>query len=203
MNHSEDKVFRAFRDLSANAPKNAPAELGANLKCAFRRHHNRRKRIRAIGTIATLAACIALVAFVTVKETRLFVKHDTTRTMAAKSDSKETPAPTQITVSTPESPTNSIHRHASAKRASFAGNHRNTNANLTIAKGFTPLPTYDPGLPVSGYQVVRVGLQETALSQLGLPVRENNSNQRVVTDLLVDRDGMPMAYRLVGAMKTR
>ena len=153
--------------------------------------------------VAALAACVVIAAVISFRETRPKSKDE-------GAISKITVKPTEPAVM--DSPSQSLSGVAAAGPTTKGGliKQRTTRKAVTpvnntgnIAKGFTPLPSYDPAVPATGYQIIRVGLQDTALSQLGVAVRESNSGQRVVTDLLVDRDGMPMAYRFVGGVKTR
>src|SRR5260221_8897361 len=56
-----DPLTGALRHLAASSRHGAPAELGAGLATAFRRHHARRRLARRM-SVAILAACIALLA---------------------------------------------------------------------------------------------------------------------------------------------
>jgi hypothetical protein len=210
MNHPEDRLSSAFRDLAAEAPRGAPAGLGLTLKNSFRRHHARRRRVRAY-TVASLSACV-IFSF-------LFVvtRGPSTSPQAPGDSSTEAinpgPAAPQATDEKMESTPGSNQaggesadpgRARGPHNTVFVGEHaRRNRSSSRTSKDFIPLPSYHPDFPSEGYQIVRVGLQDASLSQLGLPVREDSSGRRVIADLLVDRDGLPMAVRFVGWQRTQ
>lgn len=207
MNHSEDRLSQAFRDLAAEAPQRAPAALGVRLQDSFRKHHIRRRRVRLFTGVSVLAACVVL-AFVFVSLRHRSISHRTTidGTMSARDTSHQDNQAAENDdarsgVSLPSHPTN-VTPNIRKKYANAAPSRKQASSG-NIAKGFTPLPSYDPSYPATGYQIVRVGLQDTALSQLGLPVHESSSGKQVVADLLLDRDGMPIAVRFPNAQKLK
>lgn len=203
MNHSEERLSKAFRDLAAQAPSGAPAELGVKLKDSLRRHHIRRRRGRILASAVALAVCLVFAALLASKGNGFFFNRDADAPSAGIKDSTGLP---KVAISQPPSnpDPNSIRQEPVAPQkvsVTYKPNHNRTSADNI--KGFIPLPTYHSAFPVDGYQIVRVGLRDTALSQLGLPVREDSSDRQVVADLLVDSDGLPMAVRFVGRQRTR
>ena len=62
--------------------------------------------------------------------------------------------------------------------------------------GFTMLPGSEPA-DTEGAAIVRVRLQRSSLSALGLPVNEERAAEWIQVDLLVSDDGLPEAVRLL------
>ena len=58
---ADARLSEALRGLAASSHRGAPAELGAGLATAFRRHHVRRRLVRRM-SVAALAVCVTLVA---------------------------------------------------------------------------------------------------------------------------------------------
>jgi hypothetical protein len=211
MNHSEERLSGAFKDLAAQGPQGAPAELRGQLTESLRKRHLFRTRMRAIASACAVAACLGVITWLSLKGNNLFLKQSSNPPLASVPESTGPPALTNsdglpdsgngLAITKPEPP----QRVLAAHRPGHRGSNRSTNTCLGpgIAAGFTPLPTYDPAFPADGYQIVRVGLQDAALSQLGLPIHESASGQRVVADLLLDRDGLPLAVRFLGRQKTQ
>src|SRR6476469_2050952 len=56
---SDARLSEALRGLAASSGRGAPAEVGAGLATAFRRHHARRRLVRRV-TIGTIAAGLAV-----------------------------------------------------------------------------------------------------------------------------------------------
>jgi hypothetical protein len=72
-----------------------------------------------------------------------------------------------------------------------------SKAALEIVTEFMPL-TYGAALsPSEGGQLVRVELPRSALASLGLPMNEEQSNERVKADVLLGHDGLARAIRFV------
>lgn len=190
MNRPEDRLSNAFKYLAADAPKSAPTELGVMLKESFRRRQVRRKRLR-VYTSAALLACTALALFVFVtRSPREETGPSPVEAVQAddpnvKHITQDRPTPEKLELGMPKE------RDKVARR----------KRSYSHTKDFVPLPTYHPSVASEAYQVVRVGLRDQSLSQLGLPIREDASGRRLVADLLVDRDGLPMAVRFVGWRK--
>jgi hypothetical protein len=60
------------------------------------------------------------------------------------------------------------------------------------------LPSYDPAFSQGGFKIVRVGLTGADLVQLGAPQPSDLAGRRVLADVMLDRDGIPVAVRTVG-----
>ena len=65
---------------------------------------------------------------------------------------------------------------------------------MTIAYNFVPLPSYNSALSTDEFKIMRVGLTSAELYQMGLPAQA--STRRVLTDVVIDSDGIPVAVRL-------
>src|SRR5262249_41293467 len=61
MNHFEERLTAALRELAASSRQAASLELGSALTDAVWRHHNRQRRIRR-ARIAAIAICLAALA---------------------------------------------------------------------------------------------------------------------------------------------
>lgn len=203
MNHSEERLSKAFRDLAAQAPSGAPTELGVKLKDSLRRHHIRRRRVRVLASAVALAVCLVCATLLLSNGNGFFFNRDADAPSAGIKDPTGLP---KVATSQPPSPVNpgSNRREPVApQKVSVTYKPRHNRTSVDHAQDFIPLPTYHSAFPADGYQIVRVGLQDTALSQLGLPVHEDSSGRQIVADLLVDSDGLPMAVRFVGRQRTR
>jgi hypothetical protein len=62
---------------------------------------------------------------------------------------------------------------------------------------FVTLPSYDPAIPVEGARLVRLQMPGSALSLVGMPVRQDAADRQFVADVLLAQDGTPFALRLV------
>src|SRR5215467_7016114 len=74
MNHSEERLTSAFKDLAAEAPPGAPVELGRQIKELFREHHTRRRRRRVTASGLAVAACLATIGLFLLKGNGLLLK---------------------------------------------------------------------------------------------------------------------------------
>lgn len=66
MNQPEDHLTETLEQLGASAPQDAPPEIGAKVKSAFRKYHVRRRRIRA-AQWTILTSALVLAVFVSIK----------------------------------------------------------------------------------------------------------------------------------------
>jgi hypothetical protein len=183
-NPSDALLSAALHRLATGSPQDAPAELGAELAQAFRRHHRRRKQAR-MAAITAMAACLALVAALLAmrkpavhKATPLAVQQQ-----LAVNPGTEPPLSQQAEAQEPSRPASQT-RPASA--ASSAGED-----------GFVTLDAYDPATTSGDLQVVRLELSGADLRMIGAPVTEDLSDRRLLADVVVDEDGTPYAVRLV------
>jgi hypothetical protein len=180
------RLTGALRGLAASSRQGAPAEVGAGLATAFRRHHARRRLVRRV-SMATLAACIVLASLLSMRSTHQepakAVVHEQPSSVPAK-------APEAVTVAkavpTPARPVKG-HLKPKATNSSLASSRRQ----------FLALPGYDPAVPADELRVVRVQVPASALWQMGAPVSPDSGARRFMADFVVSQDGTPYAVRLV------
>jgi hypothetical protein len=192
MNQSEERLARAFQALAEESPQSAPAEVGLALQNAFRQHHVRRRRRRRLITTGALVACL-VVAAVLLSKSRSSgsqeVKQSTLATRQERSLPAQVPSP-RFSV-----PGNQPVRSAIA---SLHKVHRRAQPSVNVVGNFTSLASYDPVFSKDGFKIVRVGLSSAELSQMGAPSYVHPAGRRVLTDVVLDRDGIPIAVRTVG-----
>jgi hypothetical protein len=181
------RLTGALRGLAASSRQGAPAEVGAGLATAFRRHHARRRLVRRV-SVATLAACIVLAASLLSmrsphQEPAKTVVHEQPSGVPAR-------APEAVTVAKAvPTPTRPVRRHLKPKA---------TNSSLASSRRqFLALPGYDPAVPADELRVVRVQVPASALWQMGAPVSPDSGARRFMADFVVSQDGTPYAVRLV------
>jgi hypothetical protein len=186
---SEARLSQALRGLAASSGRGAPAELGAGLAAAFRRHHARRRLIRRV-TVGTIAAGLVVVIGLMSLGSR------SPHQVPGKEIVKEQPviipanAPERSTVATVAAkPPRSAKKQAKGI----------TNSNLAAAsrREFLALPGYDPAIPAEELSIVRVRVPASALWQMGAPVSPDSGARKFMADFVVSQDGTPYAVRLV------
>lgn len=180
-------LSEALRRLAASSGRGAPAEIGAGLAMAFRRHHARRRLVRRV-SIGTLAACLVL-AMVLISMRSRHEAH-------SKEIVKE--QPTVVPVKVPEpvifakaattTPPRAVKKQAKPKA---------TSSNLAASRQFLALPGYDPAIPAEELSIVRVRVPASALWQMGAPVSPDSGARKFMADFVVSQDGTPYAVRLV------
>jgi hypothetical protein len=183
------RLTRALHGLAASSHRGAPAEVGAGLAAAFRRHHARRRLIRRV-SVGAIAACLALAAGL--MSSRSPLTHQVPAKVIVHEQPSSIPvkAPEPVTVAkavpTPARPGK---RHLKPKAA---------NSSLASSgRQFLALPGYDPAVPADELHVVRVQLPGSALWQMGAPVSPDLGARRFMADFVVSQDGTPYAVRLV------
>ena len=191
MNQSEERLAQAFQALSAESPQSAPAEVGLALQDAFRRHHVRRRRQRRLITGGVLGACL-VVAAVLLSKSRSSGLQEKQPTLATR---QEQSLPNPETRSLGAVPNNT---RVKSTIASLQKVHRKARPSANVAGNFTSLASYDPAFSKDGFKIVRVGLSSAELSQMGAPSYVYPASRRVLTDVVLDRDGIPIAVRTVG-----
>jgi hypothetical protein len=186
---SDARLTDALRGLAASSGRGAPAEVGAGLATAFRRHHARRRLVRRV-SIGTIAAGLAIVIGVMSLGSR------STHQVPRKEIVKEQPvvipakAPERSTAATvAATPPRSVKKQAKPKAAN----------NLAVAsrREFLALPGYDPAIPAEELSIVRVRVPANALWQMGAPVSPDSGARKFMADFVVSQDGTPYAVRLV------
>lgn len=184
---ADARLSDALRGLAASSHRGAPAEVGAGLATAFRRHHARRRLVRRT-SVAALAACMALV----VGLLSLHSRHE----VPAKETVKGQPSVAPIKA--PEAVTVAETRTTTPRSATKHARPKATNSNLAAAsRQFLALPGYDPAVPADELHVVRVQVPASALWQMGAPVSPDSGARRFMADFVVSQDGTPYAVRLV------
>jgi hypothetical protein len=184
--NADARLSVALRGLAAASRQGAPAEVGAGLATAFRRHHARRRLVRRM-SIATLAACVAL----TIGLMSLRLRHEAPAKEIVKEEPSGVPArvPEIATLQKAAATTpRPVKRHLKAKAA---------NNIAASRRQFLALPGYDPGIPADELHVVRVQLPGSALWQMGAPVSPDSGARQFMADFVVSQDGTPYAVRLV------
>lgn len=183
---SGDRLTEALRHLSASSRQGAPAEIGAGLVSAFRRHHTRRRRIRITG-VAALAACVALMAGLL--SMRPHRKAPGTEQAGAQ--------PSSVTGKTPDTMTTANVAAAPPRPVGTRIRPKTVTSRAASHRQFLALPGYDPAVPADELHVVRVQLPASALWKMGAPVSPDSGARRVMADFVVSQDGTPYAMRLV------
>jgi len=186
----EARLTEALRHLAGSSRQGAPAEIGAGLVTAFRRHHTRRRRIRFAG-MAALAACVALMAGLLSLRPHSVPGKEQTHTEAGSGPGKvpNAAATTNTAAAQPRSAGTPIRAHAATSKAA--------TSRAASSRQFIALPGYDPAVPADELHVVRVQLPASALWQMGAPVNPDSDGRRVLADFVVSQDGTPYAMRLV------
>ncbi len=184
---SDARLSEALRGLAASSGGGAPAEVGAGLAAAFRRHHARRRLVRR-ASVAALAACLALAAGLISMRSR----HEApSREIVKEQPSVPTKSPDVTTIAKAvTTPPRSAKKQAKPKSA---------NSNLAAAsrREFLALPGYDPAIPAEQLSIVRVRVPASALWQMGAPVSPDSGARKFMADFVVSQDGTPYAVRLV------
>ncbi|HWS17240.1 MAG TPA: hypothetical protein VN223_04465 [Candidatus Elarobacter sp.] len=182
----DDHLTGALRRLAASSRQGAPAEIGAGLTMAFRRHHARRRLVRRMSVFA-LAACIALVTgLVSMRPAHQTPKKEQPHEVAAGVPDKTANTVRGTTVAV--MPVHPAVRPARPKASAIRASSRNE---------FLALPGYDPAVPADELHVVRVQLPASALWQIGAPVSPDSGARKFMADFVVSQDGTPYAVRLV------
>jgi hypothetical protein len=185
---SDARLSEALRGLAGSSGRGAPAEVGAGLVAAFRRHHARRRLVRR-ATVVALAACLSLaVGLVSMRPHH-------------KAPSKEIvkEQPNVIPIRTPEDATIAKAVTMPPRSAKKQAKQNTANSNLAAAsrREFLALPGYDPAIPAEELSIVRVRVPATALWQMGAPVSPDSGARKFMADFVVSQDGTPYAVRLV------
>jgi hypothetical protein len=183
------RLSGALRGLAASSRRGAPAELGAGLVTAFRRHHARRRLVRRVG-VGALAACVALAAGLMSLRSRSPHQGQTKAIVQQQPSVVPTKAPEATTVAqaitTSSKPAT---KHVKLPRAG--------NSTVASRRQFLALPGYDPAVPADELHVVRVQVPGNALWQMGAPVSPDSGARKFMADFVVSQDGTPYAVRLV------
>ena len=185
---ADARLSNALHGLAASSRRGAPAELGAGLAMAFRRHHARRRLVRR-ASVGALAACLALAGGLISMRSR----HETPVQQIAKEP------PTVIPVKAPEAGTIASAGDKPMRPVTKQAKPRAATSNLASAsrREFLALPGYDPAIPAEELSIVRVRVPASALWQMGAPVSPDSGARKFMADFVVSQDGTPYAVRLV------
>jgi len=185
--NSDARLTEALRGLAGTSRQGAPAELGAGLATAFRRHHARRRLVRRM-SIAALAACVVLtIGLMLMRPTR----HAPAKAIVQQ-EPGGVPAKALEAVTIAKAMTTSSKPAAKQVRPS-----KGSNNTVASRHQFLALPGYDPAVPADELHVVRVQLPGSALWQMGAPVSPDSGARQFMADFVVSQDGTPYAVRLV------
>jgi hypothetical protein len=183
------RLAGALRGLAASSPHGAPAEVGAGLATAFRRHHSRRRLVRRV-SIGAIAAGLAVVVGLMSLESRAPHQVPAKIIVHEQPSSVPTKAPEEVTVAKAvPTPPRSVRKHVKPQAAS--------SSLASSGSQFLALPGYDPAVPADELRVVRVQVPASALWQMGAPVSPDSGARRFMADFVVSQDGTPYAVRLV------
>ena len=191
MKPTDEKIDQAFQALAAESPRGAPGELGTSLMDAFRHHHVIRRRCRLIGTAVLVVAFVGVGMWVS----RSWSWRKAPDQLIA-TNQPETVLP--VPQSTNEKPPGPVNRPRPKIVSQVSKPVRKSGAKLVAPNSFTSLASFDPAFSRDGFKIVRVGLTNADLIQMGAPSQLHTSGQRMLTDVILDRDGIPIAVRTVG-----
>jgi hypothetical protein len=185
--NGDARLSVALRGLAAASRQGAPAEVGAGLATAFRRHHARRRLVRRM-SIAALAACVVLAIGLMLMRSP---HREPTKAIVQ-------PQPSAVPVKASEVVAAAKSVKTSPQPASKrARPPKASNATVASRRQFLALPGYDPAVPADELHVVRVQLPGSALWQMGAPVSPDLGARKFMADFVVSQDGTPYAVRLV------
>jgi hypothetical protein len=185
---SDARLSEALRGLAASSGRGAPAEVGAGLAVAFRKHHARRRLVQRV-SIGAIAAAFAVVVGLMSLGSRS--RHQ----VPAKEIVQEQPS--NIPVKTPEASTVAKGVTTPARPAIKHAKPKDTNNITASRRQFLALPGYDPTVPADELHIVRVQVPASALWQMGAPVSPEFGAHKFMADFVVSQDGTPYAVRLV------
>ena len=167
----EEDVLTALKALAeADAAKEAPAEVEARLRFAFRQ----KKRRPILPWIMAAAAAIVIIA--------IYFRPQRSEPARAIVDPPKAIEPTVVVEPAPQ-PVKTVARAPRRTRP------------REIATEFFPLVEFAP--PLDRAELVRVSLPASAMRTVGLPVREDRLSDRVQADVLVSEEGLATAIRFV------
>ena len=192
MNEVEDRITRAFEALSASSPDGAPPTVANSLQETFRRHHLRRRRQRQVIGIVGVLTCMAAVAFISWRSSSPRV--EPRQTFIAKETPDKLPPPPS------PSPNDLRPAPRPQNRDVIAKSNRPPHARISSASSrsqFVPLPSYNAAFSNGDVRIVRLGLTNTDLHQMGAPQLGYPGASRTLADVMLDADGIPIAVRRV------
>jgi hypothetical protein len=182
---SDARLSEALRGFAALSGRGAPAEVGAGLAAAFRKHHARRRRV----SIGAIAAAFAVVVGLMSLGSR------STHQVPAKEIVQEQPNSIPVEVPQPAIIAKTI--TALPPPVTKRVKPKATNNIAASRRQFLALPGYDPTVPADELHIVRVQVPASALWQMGAPVSPEFGAHKFMADFVVSQDGTPYAVRLV------
>ena len=188
---SDPRLTDALSRMAASSRQGAPAEIGAGLAMAFRRHHTRRRRIRRAG-ISALVLCVSVLA--TLLSMRFSSHQKPGNEQAHATGGQISNEPSKVMPVTSVAP---VKPQAVAKRGAARASTRKTTTQTAANRPFLALPAYDPSIPKDQMHVVRVQLPASELWQMGAPISASAGTRNMTADFVVGQGGTPYAVRLV------
>lgn len=186
---SDARLSEALHGLAASSRRGAPAEVGAGLATAFRRHHARRRLVRRV-SMGTIAAGLVVVASLMSLSSR------SPHQVPGKEIVKEQPS--SVPAKSPEASTIAKIVPTPGRPAAKHVKPKAANSSLaSSSRQFLALPGYDPAVPADELRVVRVQVPASTLWQMGAPVSPDSGARKFMADFVVSQDGTPYAVRLV------
>jgi hypothetical protein len=182
------RLSEALRGLAASSGRGAPAEVGAGLTAAFRKHHARRRLVQRV-SIGAIAAGFAVVVGLMSLGSR------STHQVPAKEIVQEQPSSIPVEVPRPATIAKTI--AALSRPVTKRVKPKATNNITASRRQFLALPGYDPTVPADELHIVRVQVPASALWQMGAPVSPEFGAHKFMADFVVSQDGTPYAVRLV------
>ena len=181
MNHSDERLSSALRELAAASRQGASPELGTTLKDTFRRYHVRRRRTVRI-RIALVCLCLAALAG------SLLLRKSGMQSTPQQTAAIQTIPPQEVTYPADFSASKTI--RPVVKKISPRPDR------ATPSDTFVALPSFDVLPAGDELRVVRVEMPGEDLRLVGARV-EGIARRRVTADFVVGHDGTPYAVRLV------
>ncbi len=176
MTAKDRQLNQAFRALAESGVREAPPQVEAVLRLAFRKQVRGRRIRHWTGAGVGILAASALMALALRRPPELAppdlpMAHVGVPEMAARTLPR---VPVSV-------------RRSRPRRA----------VRSEVVSQFYPLPDADMLVPLEYGTVVRMELPRSALRVAGFPVNENRFSERIEADVLLGQDGLARAVRFV------
>jgi hypothetical protein len=191
---NQDRLEKAFEELSSSFSEGAPATVESKLKTAFRRHHLRRKRQRQATIGLAFISLVVVLSAIIFKSRAVHVQPQ--QSVVVNGAPKISP-PSQTPTSEVAT---AIPPHGGPRLVAKLNRPSRSRLTLTApaSASFVSLPTYDAAFSDGAVRIVRVNLTKTDLYQMGAPQLSYPGANQTVADVMFDRDGIPIAVRRIG-----
>lgn len=197
MDQSNEHLARAFETLADSAPDGASLKTELALMDSFRQHHVRRKRQRQAISLLTFCLCLITVALVVLKSRSLPVQPQMPILALQTPDKSTTANQSTSNRPLPENQTPNPRRNPTVV-AKLNKPVRPRPRASSPSGDFVSLPSYDAAFSNGGFKIVRLGLTRTDLYQMGAPQVGDLAKGQILADVMLDRDGIPIAVRRIG-----